>query len=145
LNPADALLRAAEPVAPIPRGPDGVPTFEEPWQAQAFAMTLVLHERGLFTWSEWVSTLAAEIAGANTDGEVAHHGTAVDADDYGSAYYRHWLAAIERLVVDKGAATLVHLGARRDAWDRAAHATPHGQPILLDNDPLSPGPSLRQK
>jgi nitrile hydratase accessory protein len=125
LKPADALLAAAEPVVPIPRGPDGAPTFAAPWQAQAFAMTLVLHERGVFTWSEWVSTLAAEIAGAH----------AGDDDADGSAYYRHWLAAIERLVVDKGVATSVHLGARRDAWDRAAHATPHGQPILLDNDP----------
>jgi nitrile hydratase accessory protein len=136
LNPADALMAAAEPVVPIPRGPDGAPTFEAPWQAQAFAMTLVLHERGLFSWPEWVSTLAAEIAGADPGG---------DADDYGSAYYRHWLAAIERLVVDKGATTSGHLDARRDAWDRAAHATPHGQPILLDNDPLSPGPFFRQK
>ena len=98
-------------------------------------MTLVLHERGLFSWPEWVSTLAAESAGAQATG---------DADD-GSAYYRHWLAAIERLVVDKGATTSGHLDARRDAWDRAAHATPHGQPILLDNDPLSPGPIFRQK
>ncbi len=89
-------------------------------------MTLVLHERGLFSWPEWVSTLAAEIAGADPGG---------DADDYDSAYYRHWLAAIERLVVDKGATTSGHLDARRDAWDRAAHATPHGQPILLGQRP----------
>jgi nitrile hydratase accessory protein len=131
LNPADALLSAAEPVVPIPRGPDGAPVFEAPWQAQAFAMTLVLHERGLFTWPEWVSTLAAEIAGGQPGD---------DAD--GSAYYRHWLAAIERLVVGKGVATSGHLDARRDAWDRAAHATPHGQPILLDNDPLgAPDPA----
>jgi nitrile hydratase accessory protein len=128
LNPADALLTAAEPVAPIPRGPDGAPTFEAPWQAQAFAMTLVLHERGLFTWTEWASTLATEITRAQAAG---------DPDD-GSTYYRHWLAAIERLVVDKGVVTSVLLDARRAAWDRAAHATPHGQPILLDSDPGPP-------
>jgi nitrile hydratase accessory protein len=128
LNPADALLTAAEPVAPIPRGADGAPAFEAPWQAQAFAMTLVLHERGLFTWTEWASTLAAEITRAQAAG---------DPDD-GSTYYRHWLAAIERLVVDTGVATSGHLDARRAAWDRAAHATPHGQPILLDSDPGPP-------
>jgi nitrile hydratase accessory protein len=126
LKPADGLLAAAEPVAPIPRDADGGPVFEAPWQAQAFAMTLVLHERGLFTWSEWASTLAAEINRAQAAG---------DPDD-GSTYYLHWLAAIERLVVDKGVATSGHLDARRAAWDRAAHATPHGQPILLENDPF---------
>jgi nitrile hydratase accessory protein len=130
LKPADALLAAAEPVAPIPRDADGALAFEAPWQAQAFAMTLVLHERGLFTWNEWASTLATEISRAQAAG---------DPDD-GSTYYRHWLAAIERLVVDKGVATSGHLDTRRAAWDRAAHATPHGQPILLDNDP---GPSPR--
>jgi nitrile hydratase accessory protein len=126
LKPADALLAAADPVAPIPRDADGAPVFEAPWQAKAFAMTLVLYGRGLFTWSEWASTLAAEITRAQTTG---------DPDD-GSTYYQHWLAAIERLVVDKGVATSDHLVARRAAWDRAAHATPHGQPILLENDPF---------
>ncbi|MDT5196828.1 MAG: hypothetical protein QOH20_3582, partial [Mycobacterium sp.] len=110
MKPADALLAAAEPVAPIPRDADGAPAFEAPWQAQAFAMTLVLHERGLFTWNEWASTLATEISRAQAAG---------DPDD-GSTYYRHWLAAIERLVVDKGVATSDHLDARRAAWDRAA-------------------------
>jgi nitrile hydratase accessory protein len=125
LNPADILLDTAEPVAPIPRGVDGAPTFEAPWQAQAFAMTLVLHERGLFTWTEWASTLAAEITRAREAG---------DPDD-GSTYYQRWLAAIERLAVDKGVVSPAHLDSRRAAWDRAARATPHGQPILLDNDP----------
>ena len=27
--------------------------FAEPWQAQAFAMTVALHDRGLFSWNEW--------------------------------------------------------------------------------------------
>jgi hypothetical protein len=31
------------------------------------------------------------------------------------------------------------MAARRDAWDRATRATPHGQPILLENDPLARG------
>jgi hypothetical protein len=29
------------------------PVFSAPWEAQAFAMVLALHERGLFTWPEW--------------------------------------------------------------------------------------------
>ena len=55
-------------------------------------MTLALHARGLFTWTEWAATLAEEIRRAQGAG---------DPDD-GSTYYRHWLAAIERLAADKG-------------------------------------------
>ena len=123
----EALRAAADPVAPIPRGDDGAPVFAEPWEAQAFAMTLALHARGVFTWSEWAGALADEIKRAQGAG---------DPDD-GSTYYRHWLAALERLVADKGVSTPADLEDRRAAWDRAAHATPHGQPILLSNDPLA--------
>ena len=120
------MLRAAAEVAPIPRGDDGAPVFREPWEAQAFAMTLALYEQGLFTWTEWAAALSAAIKRAQTSG---------DCDD-GSTYYQHWLAAIEQLVRDKGIATEQALAERCGAWDRAAHATPHGQPILLENDPL---------
>jgi nitrile hydratase accessory protein len=100
--------------------------FREPWEAQAFAMAVTLHQQGLFTWSEWAAALSAEIRRAERDGDCGD----------GSTYYRHWLAAIERLVAEKGVASARMLAERRDAWDRAAHATPHGQAILLENDPL---------
>jgi nitrile hydratase accessory protein len=129
LSRHDEIARAAASVAPIPRGEDGAPVFREPWEAQAFAMTLALHERGVFTWSEWATALSAEIRRAQDAG---------DCDD-GSTYYRHWLAAIERLVAEKNIATENALAERRGAWDRAAHATPHGMPILLENDPLRRG------
>ena len=38
----------------------GGPVFSEPWEAKAFAMTLRLHERGLFTWPEWAQALAEQ-------------------------------------------------------------------------------------
>ena len=123
----DGLAAAAAPVALIPRGDDGAPVFSAPWEAQAFALTLALHERGLFTWKEWASALAEEIKRAQAAG---------DPDD-GSTYYRHWLATIERLAAAKGVASEAALAERREAWDRAAHATPHGRPILLQNDPLA--------
>ena len=43
-----------DPRAVLPGQPhdEGGPVFREPWEAQAFAMTLSLHERGLFTWPE---------------------------------------------------------------------------------------------
>jgi nitrile hydratase accessory protein len=125
LNLPEDLASAAATVAPIPRDRDGAPAFAAPWEAQAFAMTLALYERGLFTWSEWAAALAREITSAQGAG---------DPDD-GSTYYAHWLAALERLVAEKGVASASALSERRDAWDRAARATPHGQPITLENDP----------
>ena len=121
----EGLKDAAQEIAPIPRGENGSPVFAAPWEAQAFAMTVALHARGLFTWPEWAAALAAEIKRAQGAG---------DPDD-GSTYYRHWLAALERLVAEKGVGSDAALAGRRDAWDRAAHATPHGMPILLENDP----------
>ena len=63
-----AARRATLEVPTIPRDGDG-PVFREPWQAQAFAMALALHERGLFTWSEWAAALAAEIKRAQGTGD----------------------------------------------------------------------------
>jgi nitrile hydratase accessory protein len=115
-----AARRATEAVASIPRDIDG-PVFREPWEAQAFAMTLALHERGLFTWSEWAAALAAQIKRAQATGDP----------DTGETYYMHWLAALEKLLADKGVTTEATLHRTRDAWDNACDRTPHGQPIML--------------
>ena len=115
-----AARHATEAVASIPRDADG-PVFREPWEAQAFAMTLALHERGLFTWSEWAAALSVEIKRAQATGDP----------DTGETYYSHWLAALEKLVADKGVMTSADLHRTRDAWDRACDRTPHGQPIVL--------------
>ena len=101
---------------------DGIePVFREPWEAHAFAMAVTLHQRGLFTWTEWAAALARQITAAQAAGDA----------DQGDTYYRHWLAALEALVAAKGASTADELGRYRDAWDRAADRTPHGQPIEL--------------
>ncbi len=108
-------------------GVDG-PVFREPWEAHAFALVVSLHERGLFTWPEWADALAAQIAAAQAHGDA----------DLGDTYYRHWLAALESLVAAKGAATTAELARTRDAWDRAADRTPHGQPIELREGDFGP-------
>ena len=102
--------------------PKDSPVFTEPWQAEAFAMVVALHERGLFSWSEWADALSAE---------VKKPGAAVD----GSDYYACWLEALEKLLAVKGVAGGNEIDALAAAWHRAAHATPHGKPILLENDP----------
>jgi nitrile hydratase accessory protein len=115
-----AAARAASAVPGIPRDEDG-PVFREPWEAQAFAMALSLHERGLFTWTEWAAALADQIKRAQAKGDP----------DTGETYYRHWLATLEHLVAVKGVTTSETLHRYRDAWDHAADRTPHGKPIEL--------------
>ena len=105
----------------------GEPVFVEPWQAQAFAMAMALHQRGLFTWPEWADALSKQIATAQAAGHA----------DLGDTYYRHWLAALETLVAAKGASSPDELARYRDAWDHAAHRTPHGQPIALRPEDFS--------
>lgn len=102
-------------------GPDA-PVFAEPWQAQAFALAVALNERGLFSWSEWAAELSAQLA---------RPGAAEDGGDY----YQHWLAALEALLAKKGVAEPGLIDTVSASWQRAAHATPHGQPIRLENDP----------
>lgn len=103
---------------PALRREGGGPVFAEPWQAQAFALAVRLHEQGLFTWREWAEALGAEIAAAGPH-------------DAPERYYEHWLAALEKLTERKGLISAAERLARRDAWERAARATPHGQPIVL--------------
>ena len=125
IDPA-AARRAADALPSIPRDAQG-PVFRQPWEAQAFAMALALYDRGLFAWSEFAAALAVEIKRAQSAGDA----------DTGETYYRHWLAALERMVAEKEIASLDELAARKDAWDRAARATPHGKPITLDRGPLA--------
>jgi len=116
----NAVAAAALAVPGVPQGEDG-PVFREPWEAQAFAMAVSLHQRGVFTWPEWAATLADEIKRAQANGDP----------DTGETYYHHWLNTLERLVAEKGVADRATQTRYHDAWERAADATPHGQPIVL--------------
>jgi nitrile hydratase accessory protein len=104
----------------LPRDEEG-PVFAEPWQAQAFALAVKLSEQGHFTWKEWTAALAAELKAAADRGEP----------DDGSRYYDHWLAALERLVKERGLADAEALQARKEAWADAYRHTPHGKPVVL--------------
>jgi nitrile hydratase accessory protein len=122
-----AIAEVTSALEDVPRDEEG-PVFREPWEAQAFAMALSLHERGLFTWTEWAAALADEIKRAQAGGDP----------DLGNTYYRHWLATLEKLVATKGVASLQIQHRYRDAWDHAADRTPHGAPIELRPEDFSP-------
>jgi nitrile hydratase accessory protein len=104
----------------LPQDANG-PVFAEPWQAQAFALAIKLSEQGHFTWKEWATVVSDEIRAAAKRGEP----------DDGSRYYRHWLAALERLVTAKGLADSAALATRKEAWADAYRSTAHGVPVNL--------------
>jgi nitrile hydratase accessory protein len=113
----------AERLDALPRLPreKGGPVFAEPWQAQAFALAVKLSEQGYFTWKEWAAALADELKAAEGRGEP----------DDGTHYYEHWLAALERLVVNKGLTDRDAMRERKEAWAEAYLHTPHGKPVEL--------------
>ena len=104
----------------LPRD-EGGPVFAEPWEAQAFAMAVRLSAQGHFTWKEWAAALAAELKAAADRGQP----------DDGSRYYHHWLAALEKLVTEKGLSNSAELLDRKEAWADAYRHTPHGKPVEL--------------
>jgi len=104
-----------------PHDSDG-PIFREPWEAQAFAMAVSLQKTGLFTWEKWTQTIGAMIA-------ADPH-----PDTTGERYYEYWLSALEHLVASTTPISTDHLETRKNAWDRAARATPHGEAIVLGRD-----------
>ena len=129
------ILMLSDPPRPsnnLPGMPlkEGEPVFRAPWEAQAFAMTLALCEQGAIIWSEWATTLAEEVRSAQGAGDP----------DTGETSYRHWLAALEKLVIAKGLAPAEAIARCRRAWDRAARRTPHGTPIALELQDFSGAP-----
>jgi nitrile hydratase accessory protein len=104
----------------LPRDQEG-PVFNEPWEAQAFALVVRLSEAGHFTWSEWAAVLSQEIKAAQARGDP----------DLGQTYYQHWLNALERICVEKELFGREDMHRRLEVWRRAYRHTPHGQPVEL--------------
>ena len=123
MSPPESRVEASE-LSHLPRLPsdtDG-PVFAEPWQAQAFALAVRLSQDGYFTWNEWAATLGEELKADAARGEAAD----------GSRYYHCWLAALERLVIEKHLSDAAALAAKKEAWADAYRHTPHGMPVKLE-------------
>jgi len=90
LSPADGIPDL-DGIPAIPRDHEGV-VFNAPWEAKAFAMVVLLHQKGSFTWQEWVDTLSAKIAAVKQ--------AALSGDE--PPYYELWLSAAEELLAGKG-------------------------------------------
>ena len=99
----------------------------EPWQAEALALSIALQETGHVTPTEWSDTLSDEIEKARADGDPTD----------GTTYYKHVVAALERLVVKKGLVTAAALDQQRHDWEDAYRRTPHGQPVIMAKEVAS--------
>jgi len=93
------------------------PVFQEPWEAQAFALVVRLHENGVFSWNEWADLLGEEIR----------------ADSGSTPYYQLWFQALEKIAAEKLQITGEETARRKSEWQAALLATPHGEPVELRN------------
>lgn len=103
-------------------GPNATPEapFEEPWQAQLFALTVAMNEAGHFTWSEWAATFGPMVQEAPA-----------------TAYWHIWSDALIAMLDACRVAQADEIQAIAAQWQAAARATPHGQPIELAAAPLA--------
>ncbi len=85
-------MRVEELLAGTPFG--SARTFSAPWEARAFAIALGLSQAGICSWEEFRQRLIGEIGRA--DAAAAGEGAGAEQ------YYTHFLAALERLLRDKG-------------------------------------------
>jgi nitrile hydratase accessory protein len=77
--------------APLPRD-NGELVFEEPWQARALGMGVVVLERTGASWAEFRTHLVAAIERQPRDPDVSA----------ATAYYSAWLEALEGLLAERG-------------------------------------------
>ncbi len=124
MNPPENIADVSD-LAQIPRG-DG-PVFPTPWTARAFALAVALNESGVFTWTEWADALGQELARDATPDSAEPQ-----------AYWRAWLATLEAVLSERQLAERAALHELREAWRRAAEATPHGEPVELSAASLKP-------
>ena len=89
--------------------------FHEPWQAQLFALTVAMNERGHFTWTEWTEVFGPRVQNASEE-----------------VYWEIWAGALETLLEARGVAAPGALDLLKQEWQDAARATPHGEPIVLE-------------
>lgn len=95
--------------------------FDDPWQAQLFALTVALADAGHFSWSDWTQAFGATL---KRRGESR-------PQDGGADYYAAWLETLEAFLDRTGLARQAEAQGMKAAWERAYLSTPHGQPVRL--------------
>ena len=100
---------------------DGDPVFDEPWQAEALAIADTLVSEGIFSPRAWSEALGKELRAAESEGSADNQET----------YYNCVLSALEQLVAEYSDIDQQAMARKRQDWEQAYLATPHGQPVRL--------------
>ena len=87
------------------------PVFAAPWEAHAFALAVKMHERGIFSWSEWSQYLSESIRENENDSSIG--------------YYANWLQALEKLLLNKGVVEVDEILQEIRAQDQSASHPDH--------------------
>lgn len=95
--------------------------FDEPWQADLFALTVALSEAGHFSWADWTRAFGATLKAHGQDRPL----------DGGQDYYLAWLDTLERQLAASGQAGRDEVQRATAAWRQAYLTTPHGHPVRL--------------
>lgn len=94
----DPRIGEMEGAAALPRN-NGELVFQAPWEGRAFGAAVALYDAGRFDWREFADRLIAEIASEGDQGGP-------------ETYYERWLAALERLLLERGLISAPELEAR---------------------------------
>ncbi|WP_321954158.1 nitrile hydratase accessory protein [Paraburkholderia bannensis] len=104
--------------------------FSLPWQAELFATTVHLTQRGGIEWKEWVEVFSEMISKSPQQGDET-------VDD---AYFRQWAMAFENLLIARGITSSSDIDETQEHWFRSYINTPHGNAVKFSRD----WPSLRE-
>ena len=99
-----------------------LPSLEGRPGPRYLAIADALVANGTIAPKDWAETLGGHLARAEADGEP----------DTTETYYQVVLRSLTELLADRGDVTADALSERRDTWERAYRATPHGKPVLLE-------------
>lgn len=91
----DSRIAEMSGAASLPRK-SGELVFHDVWERRVFALAVALCEQGAYQWDDFRDRLIAEIAAADRSGRTA------EAPSPHPGYYEHWLAAFEKLLIEKG-------------------------------------------
>lgn len=87
-KPLESSISEMRGGAALPRE-NGELVFENPWEARAFGIAVVLNNQGTYPWRDFSAGLAEEIGSA-------------ESSDVESTYYERWLASLVRLAIAMG-------------------------------------------
>jgi hypothetical protein len=104
---------------------DGKPVFEEAWQAEVLAIAQSLIDDGSITGMDWANALGCALRVVQNE----------KGRDNVAGYYDAALIALENVAQTDCNVSDASLNDARKAWVNAYEATPHGEPVVLNQHP----------